>query len=52
MTAPRLACPVCGGKILVEMGPRGHGYLSYDAPDGFECEGCGMTWNLEGEPTR
>jgi hypothetical protein len=47
----RLRCPKCGGRIMVEMGPRGHGYLSYDAPDSFFCDQCDAAWDLEGNPT-
>lgn len=47
----KLACPHCGGKLLVEMETQGSGHLAYEAPSGFICTtlNCGAEWDIDGE---
>ena len=47
----KLACPHCGGKLLVEMETQGSGHLAYEAPSGFICttQNCGAEWDIDGE---
>lgn len=47
----KLACPHCGGKLLVEMETQGSGHLTHDSPSGFICStlNCGAEWDIEGE---
>jgi hypothetical protein len=46
-----LACPYCAGKIVVNLGWRGHGHLSEQVPDGHSCDDCGADWAKDGTPT-
>lgn len=50
----KLACPHCGGKLLIEMESAGSGYMTYDTPSGFSCTtiDCGAEWDVEGESVR
>jgi len=46
-----LVCPYCGGRLVVNLGWRGHRHLSEQVPDGHSCDDCGADWAEDGAPT-
>lgn len=50
---PKLACPCCGGRLVVELVWEGLPYLQQQVVDGFYCDNtpkCQAEWDAEGNP--
>lgn len=50
---PKLACPCCGGRLVVELIWVGPPYLQSQQVDGFSCDNyrtCSAEWDAEGNP--